>query len=350
MTNKSATATLQKPINHVVLVIDASYSMQHLAATVVKVVDNQIAYLAQRSKELDQETRVSVYTFSYYHNIQNLVYDMDVLRLPSIAQYYQPGGQTALIDATFKAIKDLEQTATLYGDHSFLLFTFTDGAENDSRQYTAEGLKRKLESLPDEWTVAAFVPNHNGVAEAKRFGFPAQNVSIWDATSAKGVEEAGEKVRQATDSYMTARSVVGSGFKGTKSLFTMDPANLNKATVKAAGLKALRANQFKTIKVGDNEPPEIRSWVLSKGEIFTIGKCFYQLTKREAIQPQKAVVVREKSTGKVFAGDATRDMLGLTSGDTVSVKPTANDKYDVFVQSTSTNRKLVPGTEVLLLV
>lgn len=355
MTTESATLqksmTLQKPINHVVLVIDASGSMRPIRTTVVKVVDNQIAYLATRSKELDQETRISVYTFDYYDNIQNVVYDMDVLRLPSIAPYYNPLGMTALIDATFKSIEDLEKTATLYGDHSFLLFAFTDGAENDSKRHSPEALKRKLESLPENWTVAAFVPDHNGVHEAKRFGFPAGNISVWDSSSAKGMETAGEKVRQATDSYMVARaSSATTGFKGTRSLFTMDPTNLNKAAIKDAGLKPLKASQFKAIKVGDNEPPEVRSWVLSKGEVFTIGKVFYQLTKSELVQPQKAVVVREKSSGKVYAGDGTRDMLGLPPGDTIRVRPQTNDKYDVFVQSTSTNRKLVPGTEVLLLV
>lgn len=52
MANKAANY-----INHIALVLDASGSMQYLAQDVVKVADNQIAYLAQRSNELDQETR-----------------------------------------------------------------------------------------------------------------------------------------------------------------------------------------------------------------------------------------------------------------------------------------------------
>ncbi len=43
------------------LVLDASSSMSHLSRKVVEVADQQIAYLARRSRELDQETRVTVY-------------------------------------------------------------------------------------------------------------------------------------------------------------------------------------------------------------------------------------------------------------------------------------------------
>jgi|GEM_PF-6847400 len=51
-------------INHVAIVIDESSSMSHLKDRVVEQVDNQIKHLAARSKELNQETRVSLYLFS----------------------------------------------------------------------------------------------------------------------------------------------------------------------------------------------------------------------------------------------------------------------------------------------
>jgi Mg-chelatase subunit ChlD len=51
-------------INHIVFVVDESGSMQLLSKDVVKVFDSQIQHLAQRSQELDQETRVSVYLFN----------------------------------------------------------------------------------------------------------------------------------------------------------------------------------------------------------------------------------------------------------------------------------------------
>jgi hypothetical protein len=51
----------------------------------------------------------------------------------------------------------------------------------------------------------------------------------------------------------------------------------------------------------------------------------------------------------VFVGDGVRAMVGLPDME-VRVKPDQNPDFDVYVQSTSTNRKLVAGTKVMLLV
>jgi Mg-chelatase subunit ChlD len=70
---------IQNYINHVVLVLDESASMTNHKRDLVRVADGQIEYLARRSQELDQETRVSVYVFS--NEVKCLIYDKDVLRL-----------------------------------------------------------------------------------------------------------------------------------------------------------------------------------------------------------------------------------------------------------------------------
>src|SRR5688572_3626524 len=145
----------QNYINHIALVLDESLSMNSRREKVVQVADNQIKYLATRSEELDQETRVSVYTFNT--QVRCLIYDKDVLRLPSLRGLYKPSGMTALIDATIKSQEDLAATAQLYGDHAFLTYVLTDGAENASRKKST-ALKSKLESLPENWTVAVLVP------------------------------------------------------------------------------------------------------------------------------------------------------------------------------------------------
>src|SRR6185503_116728 len=197
-------------INHIALVIDASSSMAHLANEVVRVADAQIAYLAKRSKELDQETRVSVYTFSDY--VECVVYDKDVLRLPSIAEHYYSSGMTALIDAVIKSQEDLSKTPELYGDHAFLTYVLTDGEENRSRS-RPDDLLRRLTSMPDHWTVAVLVPNQTGKHEAKKFGFPADNIAVWDATNISGVTEVGETIRKSTDNFMVSRA---SGIRGSR--------------------------------------------------------------------------------------------------------------------------------------
>lgn len=333
-------ATSANYINHIALVLDASYSMTNLADTVIQVADNQIAHLAQRSKELDQETRITVYTFD--DRVQCVVYDKDVLRLPSIRSHYRIGGNTALIDATLKSQDDLAQTAQLYGDHAFLTFVLTDGEENRSRARSND-LARRLAGLPDNWTVAVFVPNQTGKFEAKKFGFPADNIAIWD-TSARGLAEVGETIRRTTDTYMQQRST---GVRGTRTLFAMGVDSLNTQTVRAANLEQLPASKFRLLNVSTDGP--IRDIVEAAGHQYNLGTGFYQLTKTETIQQSKAIAVMERATGTVYTGRNARDLLGLPAMD-VRVKPDFNPLYDVFVQSTSVNRKLLRGTRLLLLI
>jgi hypothetical protein len=67
------------------------------------------------------------------------------------------------------------------------------------------------------------------------------------------------------------------------------------------------------------------------------------------VQPQKAIVLREPITGRIYSGHPARQLLGLPTDGTTRAKVTPGmmSKYQVFVQSTSVNRKLVGGTLLL---
>lgn len=327
-------------VNHIALVLDASSSMEYRAGQLIQAVDAQIRYLARRSQELDQETRVTIYTFN--EQVRCVVYDKDVLRLPSIASLYQPRGRTALIDAVRLSQDDLAKTPTMYGDHAFLTYVFTDGEENASR-HSGVRLHQLLTTQPDNWTVAVFVPDLNGKHEARRFGFPENNIAIWDINSNTGVTEVGELIRKTTDAYMTNRT---KGIQGTRTLFSMGTDVVNPDTVKAAGLKALDPSEFFLVPVPKDTV--IKDFVESTGRTYKLGKCFYELSKPERIQANKQVAVVERATAKVFTGKAARDLLGLPDIE-VRVKPDGNPLFKVFVQSTSINRKLIAGTQLLML-
>jgi hypothetical protein len=320
-------------INHVVFVLDASSSMSTHSRELIKVADGQIAHLARRSTELDQETRVTVYSFDT--QVRCLVYDKDVLRLPSIATLYRTRGMTALIDATMQGISDLGETPERYGDHAFLMFVLTDGEENASHRYVAGDLRDRLNRLPEHWTVGFLVPDFQGVAEAKRLGLPPANVAVWNATSAAGVVEVGETIRAATENFMQARST---GQRSTRSLFSTGADAVNKATVST--LTPLTPGSY-FVKQADRD---YRMDEISP----VLGRGFYRLQKREEIQAQKAICIRDKRTGQVYTGQQARDILGLPAM-AVKVTPTYNPDYDVFVQSTAPNRKIPRGSEALVL-
>jgi len=334
---------IQNYINHIVFVVDRSGSMQQLTQDVVRVFDSQIKYLSQRSQELNQETRVSVYLFSYWNRIECLVYDMDVMRLPSLKGYYDPDGQTALIDATLKAISDLGKTPELYGDHAFLIYTLTDGQENNSRNQS-HVLLTAIEALPENWTLAVLVPDQRGVFESKKFGFPVENISIWDPSSVKGFEEAGSVIRQATDNFMKGRA---SGIRGTRNLFRPD-ITATASQVKKS-LEELKLNEYIIFRVKKDSP--IREFVESVMRKYVKGSAYYQLVERKKphkIQNYKQVCIRDNNSGKVYTGDNARLILGLPDYQ-VEVKPGNFKNFDVFVQSTSVNRKLTKGTDLIVL-
>jgi hypothetical protein len=234
---------VQNLINHVALVIDASDSMYHLHRDVIRVVDEQIHYLAEESKRLDQETRITVYTFDTA--IRCLFYDKDVLRLPSLKDHYETKGMTALIDATLKSQEDLAKTPELYGDHAFLTFVITDGQENRSRN-TKYDLADWFAKMPDHWTVATLVPNRAGENYAVSYGFPVNNIAIWDATSRKGLEDGFSAVRTATKTFMSNRE---KGVRGSRAVFSTGAEAVNAEAIQAAALVPLKPVDYMLVPV-----------------------------------------------------------------------------------------------------
>lgn len=329
---------IQNLINHVAFVVDASGSMETLSDKVVKVFDSEIAYMATKSKGMDQETRVSVFLFN--EQSKCLIYDMDVMRLPSLAQYYKPSGGTALIDATIQALDDLNETPQKYSDHAFLLYVQTDGQENRSLKKSSD-LSSKINRLPDNWTVAVLVPNKNGADEASRFGFPVNNIQVWEV-SEKGMEKAATTIRTATDSFMTGRAL---GIRGTKNLFKVD-ANFTPTDVKTQ-LEEIKPSEYEVLEVRKDRVPLkefLDSWKIELRK----GSNYYELTKPEIIQPHKQVLLMKKTNGKLFGGVNGRKMLSLPNYE-VKVSPADHKDYRIFIQSTSSNRCLIKNTQLIVM-
>lgn len=343
MKKQNPVSNVTDTINHVVFVIDASDSMKGISSEVVKVTDGLVADLADLSKQLDQETRVTVYLFS--DSTWCLFYEKDVLRLPSIAAHYQTVNMTALIDATIQATEELRQTATLHGNHAFLTYVITDGQENVSTR-TMYDLQQLLGNLRDNETLACLVPSQSAKFTAEKYGFPRGNIQVWDASSAQGMREAGDTIRASTANYMGARA---QGMTNTRTLFSMDPTVVNHKTV-AANLKELTG--FRVEKVKQGQPAVIKEFIesLRPKVPFVQGANYFPLIKREKISDAKEIVIRHIVSGKIYGGPQARAMVGLPDTGEVSVSPQPNSEYEIFVQSTSLNRKLIPGHDLLIKV
>jgi hypothetical protein len=293
-----------------------------------------------------------VYVFA--DKVECVIYDKDVLRMPSLKQLYRTGGMTALLAAALKSQSELAQTAQLYGDHSFLTFVLTDGQENashrcpdaparDPRQLV-QAVAEMIRTQQDNWTLAVLVPDQMGKREAMQCGFPKDNIAIWDATSTQGLEEAGQVIRQATENFMMGRT---QGIRGSRAVFSTGADAVNEDTIKAAGLTPADPSKYQLIPVARDAA--IREWVIECGHTYTTGGAYYELSKSEKIQAGKQIAVLEKKTDRVYTGPQARALLGLPNTE-VRVKPDHNDHFTIFVQSTSVNRKLVANTRLLLML
>jgi hypothetical protein len=307
--------------------------------SLIKVADEQIKYLASRSEELSQETRVSVYLFNT--RVECLIFDMDVMRLPSIAELYTASGMTALVDATLKSQEDLRTTSQIYGDHAFLTFVLTDGQENASRN-RASTLANEIGRAPENWSLGFLVPDTRSVREIESLSVGRGSIAIWDTTSATGIVDAVSTIRTATDNFMTNRA---SGVRGTRSVFSTSIDVVNKQTV-TENLQALPRDAYKLYPVPTKA--RIDEFIRGLGFTYVKGIGYYQLSKTETIQPQKDIIVVEKKTGNAYSGSNARGLIGLPATGRVRVKPDHNPLFDIFVQSTSLNRNLVPNTRVLV--
>lgn len=327
---------LQHYINHVSLVVDRSGSMG--GQPVVKVFDKELNHLKQRSVELNQETRISIYLFD--DRIECLTFDMDVMRFNTLQGHWNVRGMTAMLDAVHTSIKDHQKLPELYGDHAFLTYVITDGQENASRIADSHTMKALLASLPENWTTACLVPDIRGKHEAKKFGFDEEAIAIWDTSSPTGFEKVGQQFSRGMDQFMTMRA---QGVRGTKSFF----ATLDTSKLKAGQMKEAQG-QFEVFKVDSDIA--IKEAVESyTGRNYVLGAAFYQPVKKVKIQDHKDIYVQDVHSGKVYTGANIRQLLGLPAG-TAMVEPGDHKNWRVFVQSTSVNRKLFAGNHVLLKV
>jgi hypothetical protein len=372
------TAIAKNLTTHVALVLDRSISMQDLRHKTIQIADNLVSFLAEQSQKMGQEWRVTVYTFG--DDVDCHIWDMDVLRLPSMKEHYRIKGNTALVDAVFLALDDGDKITEHRGDHSFLVYVITDGEENRSRlgsvdrwgypskEEKVRKLSERMRVMPPNRTLSVLVPNEKGVREAQDFGFPLGNVKLWDASSEQGMEEAAEAIKESATRYMEARAT---GVRSTTSLFVGE--NVDAKSIKDAKLIPLPTENRRFVLVTKSrsteslffEKPinrvtkkrlvpdvawhvEIKDFVDAAYPPYRVGMAFYELIKAERVTADKRIAVVDNNTKQVYVGDGARRLLSLPNGD-CRVKPTLNPGYKIFVESNSVNRHLRLGTEVLLL-
>jgi len=324
---------------------DHSASMRSLTKAAQDDYNNTIDAINSAATENDIDTVVSVVNCGVGPSgrVTRDIVNSSITKLKQMTSYTADGGSTPLFDSVGELITMLEDVPD-FGekDVSFMIYVVTDGEENSSgtwRHKLAEKIK-KLQAT-DKWTFVFRVP-HGYKTKLASLGIPAGNIEEWETTE-KGMREASLHAMAGMRSFYSARKTTG--ITHTDSFFA--DLSATKKEVKATLTNISKEVKFLKVKSGGTQ---IRDFVESKTKKgMKLGSAFYQLTKPEKkVQDYKMIALRDKTNGAVYAGQNARDLLGLPDSGTIKLEPGNSPKYDIFVQSTSVNRKLIAGTEVLL--
>lgn len=335
--------------NYIGISRDHSGSMQGIALAAGRDYNDNIAAIKEAATEHSIDTIVSVVKCGAGRPAKVIreTVNSNVQMLKPIPDggYVADGNSTPLFDSVGDLIEQLQSVPDADDPEvSFVVMVITDGQENSSQRWTGPSIGRKIKELQgtDRWTFTFRVPRGDKRALAS-YGIPEGNILEWDQTDT-GVKTASVQTRSAVKSFYAARST---GVKSTSKFY----ADLSEVTVK--DIKAQLVDISKEVKILKVLPAEegvqIREFVEQRTKKGMLkGSAFYQLSKTETVQDYKQLAVRDKVKGSVYSGINARDMLGLPHSGEVKLAPGTHGQWDIFVQSTSINRKLVANTNVLV--
>lgn len=327
--------------NLIALVIDQSSSMAHLKSDLRERTNKLIADIKARK---DQDNRVGVYVFS----------DGVSGPLKDYPDNFK-GGNTALLDAVGMAIDGLSShTLKAFpwekeADIAKLVIVLTDGEENQSIRFSGDRGRREFRDLiaskqaEGDWTFAFQLPSGWADNFSRTYGIPRDNCTEWEATR-KDFERTSGHTIHSMSSFYSSRNA------GLRSVKTFYSATTDLSGVKPLDLKQLDnlTSRFAVHTVAKEE--EIKPFVETKTKKQYIpGTAFFQLTKPETVHGSKQVALIEKGKKTILGGPNARKLLGLVDHADGKITPGNHSNFDVFVQSTSSNRKLVRGSKVLVL-
>ena len=327
---------------HMAFCLDESGSVRGISKALVDSYNKNVQGIKEAIFKEGQEATISAFAFGgevAHRTLYSGVQIQTVKPLPSNG--IKPYGSTPLFDSLLKAIKELEKYDDGDFDTCFVVSVVTDGEENSSRD-----LKKAINLMNDKiktdrWTFTFMVPNKSQINFSRCFNIPMGNIQGWDTTSQKGTEEAFHTNTMAYEKYFSSRT---QGVRSTQTFYS-DLSNVSIKDVKKSLADISKDVKFYTT----NKVMEIRPMAIEVTGDYIKGSVFYQLVKPEkVVQPYKLIAIRNKVNGKVYAGSAARQMLGIDVNHNIRLAPGDHGEWDIFIQSTSVNRKINPGNYIMV--
>lgn len=326
--------------NKVAFVLDRSGSMAGLTDTVIKTTNSWLSKVRSETNEKDQETTITRVHFD--DTVDTYENNVDV-NLVKPLRSFSLGGSTALFDAVTETVENLEN----YEDDdntSLLVIVITDGGENASTPANRQNIGRLLaqKQKKKNWTFVFMLPPGSKNNFVRTYGIPTENVVEWEA-SERGLREVEQKTSAGLTSYFDSRS------RGLRQVDTFY-VNTDLSGVRPTQLKRQLDDVSSDCRVIEVKQEEvIQPFVEQKTRrTYIKGSTYYQLMKKELVQSSKEVLIMEKGKTAIYAGDQARNLIGLPIGADAKVTPGNHSNYDIYVQSTSANRKLPRGTKIIV--
>lgn len=336
-----------KKVNLVAIAIDCSSSMSTIRYDTEQAFREMLRVLREQARSFNQETFVTVVGFA--DTAYTILPLMNIQKINENTFSYHVNGWTALFDGAGLAIDNLlnhDLKLPRNSDISNLVLVYTDGFENKSTQVNADTLKSRIRymDLLGNWTLAFQLPPGQAKDFSNKFGISLENIREWEATR-DGIAQAKLATVSATADFYQARE---SGAKAMRSFYKPVTTDLSKVAVAQVKCKLDDlSHRLKSYNV--EKESVVREFTEGKTKRpYVLGQTYYQLMKREEIQPNKAILIVENGKKAIWGGDGARDMLGLPKDTYAKVVPGNHANYDIYVQSTSVNRKLPRGTKVLI--
>lgn len=334
--------------NYIGFARDHSSSMSNIARHAARDYNENISSIKEEANKFGVDTVVSVVELGYgdTDKVRTVINNSSVAALKPIMEssYSARGRGTPLFDAVGELVEQLKAVPDANDPSvSFVVFTTTDGGENASRKYSGATIARLIKTLQmtDRWTFVFRVPM-GYKQQLTQYGIPEGNIQEWEQ-SESGMLASTVSTQNAFRGFYAAKAA---GVNATDKFYT------DMSTVSLKEVKQNLVDISKEVVVyeinTDWDGSQIRDFVEAQGVTFTKGCAFYELKKTETIQDYKQIAIRDKKSGAVYTGSSARDLIGLPYTGDAKVAPGIHGNYEIYVQSTSINRKLTTGMGLMI--
>lgn len=174
---------MRQDLTDITLIVDKSSSMYALADDTI----GGLNAFIETQRELEGE--VNVTTIFFNHDYQVVAERKSLATLPPFTRaMYQPEGNTALLDAVGKTIRNVGQrlhmTREVERPGTVIFVIMTDGMENCSQDFTRPVVAEMVERQQRDynWQFIFLGANIDAVAEAASLNISANNAMKYDAT------------------------------------------------------------------------------------------------------------------------------------------------------------------------